>query len=345
MYACKKKKRDRSDRVSGIWLYGFMQRSLHHAGGHPCCHRLFLPKEPSHKFAVLFLFLWTQCIFEGGFGARSVRREKHDNRPFRARFCDREVSNSFVGNASTSIASGTASKLFHLPAQVFFFSLHSHFNPIVDSQHTSPHHGLKWNVSPKLPLASSVKQGNDTKYKTGGLYMIYRVTELLKIHAKFSGVSVELFIWIFLSNVWLVLFFVLLSVKNSLKTVVRTGVLGINYWIEVRMEREEEHLGRQMEANTQSGSLKHYLQNSGRRTRGRTLSSGRAADWLRVEIVRPRAQKFTAQKSPAAGEFCAVNFKTTQPCQEMATRHFLKGSFLAKGLLFLISHRRTKTNI
>ena len=42
------------------------------------------------------------------------------------------------------------------------------------------------------------------------------------------------------------------------KTVVRTGVLGINYWIEVRMEREEEHLGRQMEANTQSGSLKHY---------------------------------------------------------------------------------------
>ena len=31
------------------------------------------------------------------------------------------------------------------------------------------------------------------------------------------------------------------------KTVVRTGVLGINYWIEVRMEREEEHLGRQME--------------------------------------------------------------------------------------------------
>ena len=42
------------------------------------------------------------------------------------------------------------------------------------------------------------------------------------------------------------------------KTVVRTGVLGINYWIEVRMEREEEHLGRQMEGNTQSGSLKHY---------------------------------------------------------------------------------------
>ena len=86
-------------------------------------------------------------------------------------------------------------------------------------------------------------------------------------------------------------------------------------------------------------------QNSGRRTRGRTLSSGRAADWLRVEIARPRGQKFTAQKSPAAGKFCAVNFKTTQPCQEIATRHFLKGSFLAKGLLFLISHRRTKTNI
>ena len=26
---------------------------------------------------------------------------------------------------------------------MFFFTLHSHFNPIVDSQHTSPHHGLK----------------------------------------------------------------------------------------------------------------------------------------------------------------------------------------------------------
>ena len=34
-----------------------------------------------------------------------------------------------------------------------------------------------------------------------------------------------------------------------LKTVVRTGVLGIYYWIEVRMESEEEHTGRQMEAN------------------------------------------------------------------------------------------------
>ena len=43
-----------------------------------------------------------------------------------------------------------------------------------------------------------------------------------------------------------------------LKTVVRTGVLGIYYWIEVKMESEEEHTGRQMEANTQSGSLKHF---------------------------------------------------------------------------------------
>ena len=49
-----------------------------------------------------------------------------------------------------------------------------------------------------------------------------------------------------------------------LQTVVRTGVLGIYYWIEVRMESisahhgsEEEHTGRQMEANTHSGSLKH----------------------------------------------------------------------------------------
>ena len=29
-----------------------------------------------------------------------------------------------------------------------------------------------------------------------------------------------------------------------LKTVVRTGVVGIYYWIEVRMESEEEHTGR-----------------------------------------------------------------------------------------------------
>ena len=30
-------------------------------------------------------------------------------------------------------------------------------------------------------------------------------------------------------------------------------------------------------------------QNSGRHTRGRMLYSGQAADWLRVEIVRPQA--------------------------------------------------------
>ena len=75
---------------------------------------------------------------------------------------------------------------------------------------------LRWNVSPKLPLASSVKQGNDTKYKNGGLYMIYRVTELLKIHAKFSGVSVEMFVWFFWVMCDLCYFFVLLSVKNGI---------------------------------------------------------------------------------------------------------------------------------
>ena len=36
------------------------------------------------------------------------------------------------------------------------------------------------------------------------------------------------------------------------KTVVRTGVLGIYYWIEVRMESEEEHTGRQKETNKQT---------------------------------------------------------------------------------------------
>ena len=46
-----------------------------------------------------------------------------------------------------------------------------------------------------------------------------------------------------------VLFFVLLSVKN--------GIPCGTYLIELRMESEEEYTGRQMEANTQSGSLKH----------------------------------------------------------------------------------------
>ena len=32
--------------------------------------------------------------------------------------------------------------------------------------------------------------------------------------------------------------------------------------------------------------------------------------------------------------FCDVNFKSKQPCQEMATWPFLKGSFLAKGFFF-----------
>ena len=46
-----------------------------------------------------------------------------------------------------------------------------------------------------------------------------------------------------------------------LKTVVRTGVLGIYYWTEVRMESEEEHMGRQMETTDvhwqQMSSLKY----------------------------------------------------------------------------------------
>ena len=110
------------------------------------------------------------------------------------RVSSKELFSTLKNFMNIVLAILTGYNCFHLPAHVFFFTLHSHFNPIVDSQHTSPHH-----VSPnlKLPLASSVKQGNDTKYKTGGLYMIYRVTELLKIHAKFSGVSVEMFVWIF----------------------------------------------------------------------------------------------------------------------------------------------------
>ena len=45
--------------------------------------------------------------------------------------------------------------------------------------------------------------------------MIYRVTELLKTHAKFSGVSVEMFVWFFWVTCDLCYFFVLLSVKNA----------------------------------------------------------------------------------------------------------------------------------
>ena len=68
---------------------------------------------------------------------------------------------------------------FHLPACVFFFTLHTHFsNTRIPNTPVLTTVLLRWNVSPKLPLASSVEEGNDTKYRTGGLYMIYRVTEL-----------------------------------------------------------------------------------------------------------------------------------------------------------------------
>ena len=36
----------------------------------------------------------------------------------------------------------TRTSVLHVQHSIFFI-LHSHFNPIVDSQHTSPHHGLK----------------------------------------------------------------------------------------------------------------------------------------------------------------------------------------------------------
>ena len=41
------------------------------------------------------------ALLRVGFVARSFRIENHANRPFRVRFCDCEVSYSFVGNAST----------------------------------------------------------------------------------------------------------------------------------------------------------------------------------------------------------------------------------------------------
>ena len=60
-------------------------------------------------------------------------------------------------------------------------------------QLTGPHHSRKrWNVLPNLLLASSVKEGNDTKYRTDGFYMISKVTELVKIHANISSVAFQL---------------------------------------------------------------------------------------------------------------------------------------------------------
>ena len=101
----KKKTRPKWPYVFGIWLSS--------RGRHPCAHRLFLPKKSSHKFAVFF-FVVNVMHFEGKWSARSFRIEKHANRPFRVRFSDCEISdfNSFVGNASTSTASGTASNLW-----------------------------------------------------------------------------------------------------------------------------------------------------------------------------------------------------------------------------------------
>ena len=45
-----------------------------------------------------------------------------------------------------------------------------------------------------MPLALSIRKGIYTKHRTKGFYTIYKVTELLKIHVKFSGVPVEMLI-------------------------------------------------------------------------------------------------------------------------------------------------------
>ena len=92
-------------------------------------------------------------------------------------------------------ADGRLVNIFEFPSACLCVLLHSPFslqsNTIIPSTPVLTTVLLRWNVSPKLPLASSVKQGNDTKYKNGGLYMIYRVTELLKIHDKFSGKALK----------------------------------------------------------------------------------------------------------------------------------------------------------
>ena len=51
VYACKKKKKNATEVTIRVGLRA-AESSSH--GRHPCAHRLFLPKESSHKFAVYF---------------------------------------------------------------------------------------------------------------------------------------------------------------------------------------------------------------------------------------------------------------------------------------------------
>ena len=105
-----KKKNATEVTVSGIHDLTLRSGAFIAARGPPMCSPLFLPKESSHKFAVVFCK--RNAFFEGRKGARSFRIKKHANRPFRVRLCDCEVSDSFVGNARTSTTSGTASNLW-----------------------------------------------------------------------------------------------------------------------------------------------------------------------------------------------------------------------------------------
>ena len=88
---------------------------------------------------------------------------------------------------------------FHLPACVFFFTLHSHFNPILEfpTHQSSPrsYSGETFRQSCLWLHQSSREMTQSTKMVD--YIWLTEWQNYFKIHAKFSGVSVEMFVWIF----------------------------------------------------------------------------------------------------------------------------------------------------
>ena len=84
----------------------------------------------------------------------------------------------YEGATFACLATVTRYNLQHYVGNLpVFFVLRSYFSniAIVPRSPVPVLTTVWWNVSPKPPLASSVKEGNDTKYRTGGLYMIWHV--------------------------------------------------------------------------------------------------------------------------------------------------------------------------
>ena len=103
-------------RLKWPWpAFDFTQRSLHRAWP-PMRSPWFLPKKSSHKFAVVFCKRYACFFLGGGVGMARDRFELKITRvalfEFVSATCDCEVTDSFVGNPSTSTASGTASNLW-----------------------------------------------------------------------------------------------------------------------------------------------------------------------------------------------------------------------------------------